>query len=179
MGCSIQRRYSLEWSLRRARYLAGPFQIVGAIILTNADSGGALLAPFKRRVLEVLYDGAPQAAADVAAAASAIRAGQAGPHPKSPPDATVIAQIADHYVSAELGRIAVSRDSAGLMLDFGGWHTHVGSVVNADGTVSLVPIDPAMPKWPFTITERDGKRALIVREAQHEYVYLETQPDRR
>ena len=30
---------------------------VGAVLLTNADSGDLLTAPFKRRVLELLYGG--------------------------------------------------------------------------------------------------------------------------
>ena len=42
---------------------------VGAVILTNADTGGLMLGSFRRRFLEVLFDGKPEAAEDLAKAA--------------------------------------------------------------------------------------------------------------
>ena len=38
---------------------------VGAVILTNADLGGDLRDSFSRRLVEVLYDGKPEAADDL------------------------------------------------------------------------------------------------------------------
>ena len=40
-----------------------PDQNVGAVILTNADPGWILRSQFRRRLLEVLFDGKPEAAA--------------------------------------------------------------------------------------------------------------------
>src|SRR3546814_3863675 len=53
---------------------------VGAVILTNADPGAAMLGPFLRRLLEVLYDGQPEAARDVATAAARIKAQRSEEH---------------------------------------------------------------------------------------------------
>jgi hypothetical protein len=50
----------------------------------------------------------------------------------------------------------------------------MGSRRNDDGTTSFVTIDPGMSGIPFVTATRDGKRALIVRDGQHEYVYLES-----
>jgi len=36
-----------------------------------------------------------------------------------------------------------------------------------------VTIDPGVSDFPFVVTEHDGKRALILRDAQHEYAFLE------
>ena len=47
---------------------------IGAVILTNADPGAYMLAPFLRRFLEVVYDGTPEAAQEIAAAAARIKA---------------------------------------------------------------------------------------------------------
>jgi CubicO group peptidase (beta-lactamase class C family) len=44
-----------------------PQHNVGAVILTNADPGWALRGPFRRKLLEVLFDGRAEADADVAA----------------------------------------------------------------------------------------------------------------
>jgi hypothetical protein len=41
-----------------------PDHNVGAVILTNSDMGGALLDPFRRKLLEVLFDGRPEADAE-------------------------------------------------------------------------------------------------------------------
>ena len=43
-------------------FVAIPEAGVGAVILTNAGNGQLLLRPFMRRLLEVLYDGRPEAA---------------------------------------------------------------------------------------------------------------------
>ena len=50
---------------------------VGAVILTNADTGGLMLGSFRRRFLEVLFDGKPEAAEDLAKAAENYKAVQA------------------------------------------------------------------------------------------------------
>jgi hypothetical protein len=34
-----------------------------------------------------------------------------------------------------------------------------------DGTISLISIDPAVDGFNFVVGERDGKRALIIRDA--------------
>jgi hypothetical protein len=44
---------------------------------------------------------------------------------------------------------------------------------NDDGTVSFNNADPPLSGFEFVKAEREGKRALIVRDAQHEYVFVE------
>jgi CubicO group peptidase (beta-lactamase class C family) len=55
-------------------WFAIPSAGVGAVILTNGDNGPYLRGPFERRLLEVLYGGKPEAAAQVAAAAATVKA---------------------------------------------------------------------------------------------------------
>jgi hypothetical protein len=45
---------------------------------------------------------------------------------------------------------------------------------NDDGTISFVTVDPTRDGFAFVRAERDGKRGLVVRDAQHEYVFTET-----
>jgi cytochrome c len=40
-------------------------------------------------------------------------------------------------------------------------------------TMALVTIDPGVGRWTFAVGERDGARALILRDAQHEYIFAE------
>ena len=49
-----------------------PEHASGAVILTNGDPGLVDPAPFRRKLLEVLFDGKPEADADVAAQAKSF-----------------------------------------------------------------------------------------------------------
>jgi hypothetical protein len=40
-----------------------------------------------------------------------------------------------------------------------------------DGTISLITIDPGEGGFEFVMTTQSGKRALIIRDGQHEYKY--------
>ena len=146
---------------------------VGAVILTNADNGQMLLRPFMRRLLEVLYDGKPEAAGDVATSAARTKAQIAAERPRLviPAAPEAAAGLAPHYVSSELGQITVSRDAQGVKFDFGLWSTHVASRKNDDGTLSFVALDPSQDGFEFVVATRDGKPALVLRDGQHEYVY--------
>ena len=56
---------------------------IGAVLLTNSDNGGMLLGPFARRLLEVVFDGKPEAVADVASRAASPQS-SARQRPRTP-----------------------------------------------------------------------------------------------
>lgn len=58
----------------KSNWFAVPAAGVGAVVLTNSDKGYALTDAVKRRLLELLYDGKPEAAADVAGIAERSKA---------------------------------------------------------------------------------------------------------
>lgn len=152
---------------------------VAAVLLTNADNGNSLLRPFMRRLLELLYDGKPEAAGNVAATAAAIKANVAKEREKLvvPPDPKVVAGLAGAYASPELGKVRVARAADGrIRLDFTDWSSHVATRSNDDGTISLVTIDPSINGFAFVVGARDGNRTLTVRDSQHEYVFTESAP---
>ncbi|WP_199193054.1 serine hydrolase domain-containing protein [Allosphingosinicella deserti] len=146
---------------------------LGAVILTNSDNGQALLRPFMRRLLELVYDGKPEAVGDVAAAAARIKAEVAKERERLtvPPDPKVIAALAPAYVSPELGRLALTRTADGATLTLAGSPMAIGTRANDDGTTSLVVIDPTFLGFPLVVANEGGKRRLIARDGQHEYVF--------
>jgi CubicO group peptidase (beta-lactamase class C family) len=149
---------------------------VGAVILTNGDNGYALRGPFRRRLLELLYDGKPEAAGDVAAAAARIDAeiAKERPHLTVPPDPGLAANLAPHYLNADLGHITVSRANGAVTFDFGTLKSAVASRKNDDGTVAFVTVDPgSVGGGAFEVGSKDGKRTLTIRDGQHVYVYVE------
>lgn len=148
---------------------------IGAVILTNSDSGGLLLWPFMRRVLEVAFDGLPEAAEEVASRAERRQARMAKDRKRFvvPADAATAARLAPRYTSAALGELVVEKQGAATTFDFGEWSSAVASRKNDDGTTSFVTIDPAYAGFEFVVGERAGKRVLVIRDAQHEYVFTE------
>jgi len=82
--------------------------------------------------------------------------------------------VASSYRSPELGGLQVVRGAKGAAIDVGEWRSTIGSRKNDDGSVSLITLDPGFVGFEFVIGNRDGKRVLIVRDGQHEYLFTET-----
>jgi CubicO group peptidase (beta-lactamase class C family) len=148
---------------------------IGAVILTNADTGGMMLGPFKRRLLEVLFDGKPEAVEDLAKTAENYRAVQAKSRERLvvPADPDTAARLAGRYSSPELGELVVRRKGSSTVFDLGEWRSAVATRKNDDGTISFLTIDPGAAGFEFVEGKRNDKRALIVREGQHEYLFTE------
>lgn len=148
---------------------------IGAVILTNSDEGVALIRPFMRRVLEILYDGKPEAAAMVAATAARYKAEYAKEREliSDPADAAAVAALAPAYTNPELGRLIVLRNGPTPVFRFVSFSSPVGSRRHADGTISFVTLEPTALGLNLVVAEKGGKRQLIVRDGQHEYWFEE------
>jgi CubicO group peptidase (beta-lactamase class C family) len=159
----------------KSDWMIFPDQGVGAIVLTNADNGGILAEAFRRRFAEVLFDGHPEAAADVAARVKSHAEALAKERLRLvvPADPSEVAKLAARYTSKELGEVAVKKQGTATVFDFGEFTSSVASRKNDDGTISFQTIDPAEDGLEFVVGERAGKRVLVIRDAQHEYVFTE------
>jgi hypothetical protein len=148
---------------------------VGAVILTNADSGVIIRAPLLRRLLEVLFDAKPEAEEILRVAAAQRKAAIAKERERLvvPADAAAVAKLAPRYTSAALGQLTVLKEGNATVFDVGEWKSAVASRTNDDGTISFLTVDPTLAGFEFVIADKDGKRQLITRDAQHEYVWVE------
>ncbi|MBV9648121.1 MAG: beta-lactamase family protein [Candidatus Eremiobacteraeota bacterium] len=157
-------------------WFAIPAAGVGAVILTNSDRGVDIRGPFMRRILEVLYDGKPEAAAQITAAAALERAQIQKERQRLvvPAAGDAASRLASRYVNADLGHIDVTHDGSNVAFSFGMLKSVVASRVNDDKTVSFITIEPGLEGFEFVAGSRDGRRTLTIRDAQHEYVYTET-----
>jgi len=149
---------------------------IGAVLLTNSDTGQLMLNAFERRLLEIVYDGKSEAAGDIASAAQRHKTAVAKERERLvvPADPALAAKLAKHYSSKELGEIAVSNQNGTVTFDFGEWKSKVASRKNDDGTISFITVDPTNEGFEFVVGERSGKRVLIIRDGQHEYTFTET-----
>lgn len=182
MGLQVDRDYGVD-VVHHGGSLGGyktdiiviPTANVGAVILTNSDSGQALLRPFMRRMLELLYDGKPEAAADVAAAGQRQKAEilKEAERVSVVPDAAAVKALAPSYTNAELGTIKVVPQGSGVRFDFRSFGVAMGTKKNDDGTLSFVATDPTLLFFPLVVGSKDGKRTLVARDSQHEFVFVE------
>jgi len=148
---------------------------VGAVILTNSDPGVYMRGPFLRRLLEVLFDGNPEAADNLNAQAKQLKDAIAAERKRLtvPADPSQTVKLAKQYRSEELGTIAVSQKDRSTWFDFGGWKSEVATRKNDDGTLSYMTISPGVDGFEFVVADTPGTKSLVLRDAQHEYKFAE------
>jgi CubicO group peptidase (beta-lactamase class C family) len=153
---------------------------VGAVILTNSDSGVIIRGPLLRRLLEVVFDARPEAEEQLRVAAAQRKAAIAKARERLvvPADPAAVTQLAARYTNDALGELKVTKDGTTTTFDIGEWKSVVASRKNDDGTISFITIDPTLDGFEFVVADKDGKRRLITRDAQHEYVWVEAGPAR-
>lgn len=142
---------------------------VGAVILTNADTGSTLAGTFGRRLLEVLFDGRPEAMESVLSAAKNWKTNVAKTRERLvvPADPAAAAKLGPRYHNAALGGITVRTGTGATVFDFGEWKSAVASRKNDDGTISFRTIDPGAGGFEFVVSGN----SLVLRDSQHEYVF--------
>jgi len=160
---------------QRSNIVWWPEHGVGLVILMNASTGNVLMDAFPRKMLEVLFDGEPEADSMVAAAAAGERE-QRKTWRRSvhiPALARHIAVLAPQYRNEWLGEIAVKKSGAQAIFDFGAWRAPVASREHPDGTVEFIVLTPS-PPFPFVAGVSGAQRTLTIRDAQNEYVFVES-----
>jgi hypothetical protein len=90
-----------------------------------------------------------------------------------PAEGAAAAALAAHYRNAALGGIGVSREGSRLFFKAGNLRSEVASRKNDDGTISFITITPTLQGLEFVVGKPAPQRTLIVRDAQHEYVFTE------
>ena len=153
-----------------------PAHAIGAVILTNSVDGRPLLGGVQRRLLELLFDGAPEAAGNMAATAANMAKYRATESASLvlPADAKAAAGLRPHYANAALGGLAVVRNEAGgVRFDFGEFSTEMATRANADNSLSFVSVEPGFLGLEFVV---DTQGRLVMRSPQMEYVFSPTAP---
>ena len=147
---------------------------IGVTILTNADAGVLLRGPLQRKLLEVVFDGKPEAdeRLKVSIANRKAEAEKTRELLTLPIPADAIKALAAAYVSPELGHIKVSKKGSQVRFTFDHWNSEVALRKNEDGTQSYITIDPGIGGTEFVRDDKATKPTLILRDAQHEYRFV-------
>ena len=142
---------------------------VGAVILTNGDPGWIMRTVFRRKLLEVLFDGNSEADGQMAAVTKSFFDELAAERRlvTVPADAAETEKLASVYAHPAVGEIVMNRKGEATVFDFGEWSSEMASRKNPDGTISFITIAPGVTGLEFVA----GDKTLTLRDAQHEYVY--------
>ncbi|PCC74450.1 CubicO group peptidase, beta-lactamase class C family [Nannocystis exedens] len=146
-----------------------PEHQVGAVILTNGEPGWLIVSAFRRKLLELLFAGRPEAEARLAVETRQYLEELASERKSItlPADPAAAAALAPRYHNAALGGLAVTA-GAQTRFDFGEFAGEVGSREHPDGTQSFVLALPGLIGAEFVVSP---ERTLILRDAQHEYTF--------
>lgn len=182
MGLKIDRQWGVD-IIRHGGIMIGytsdmvwlPEHGVGAVILVNSGNGALLRSMFRRRLLEVLFDGDDVAARSMSQGLQSMRSQIAERRRELdvPADPAAVMQLAGLYRSAELGVLKVQRRGEATWFDFGGWKSEVATLRADRNGTTFVTISPGEDGYEFTVAEKNGERQLISRDDQHEYVFNE------
>lgn len=147
---------------------------IGATILTNADAGALLRAPFQRKLLELLFDGKPEADEQLklAIANHKAEARQLRQELTLPVSAEASHRLAGAYRNPVLGTFRVERDKGSLRFVAAHWSSEIALRRNADGSQSYVTIDPGADGVEFHRDDNSKPASLVLRDAQHEYRFM-------
>ena len=81
--------------------------------------------------------------------------------------------LAKRYQNADLGELTFRHRQGRTYVSTGEFEGEVASRENNDGTLSMVYLGPEWLGFPLVVGKQDGRRTLTVRDAQHEYVFVE------
>ena len=159
----------------KSNWFAVPAADAAVVILTNSDAGQGLLGSLSRRFLEVLYDGKPEAAENVASLVERrdIALAKFRSEIDNPGNPEVLGSLAERYANAALGPLTVRREDGRTYLQSTTIESEVTTKKNEDGTYSIVMISPGLRGSGILVGSKDGKRTLTLDDGQHEYVWVE------
>jgi hypothetical protein len=151
-----------------------PEHDVGLVVLMNSSTGNVLMDALPRKLMEVLFDGQPEADSMVAAAAATEREQREARRRQwtFPADREHAALLAPRYRNEQLGGLRVERSQGELRFRFDAWDMPVASRRGADGTVEFIGSIPSPPP-PLVAGSSPSGRTLRLRDAQNEYVFTE------
>jgi len=145
---------------------------VGVVALTNLGDAAAWHAPLRRKLLELLFDGKPEADEDLAFAVAERRAARATEAAlvEVNPDGAWLQRYAGTWTSPALGEVTIKLAGGKGVLDAGEWKSAIGRKTEADGTIKIVLTSPPW-SYEFLPGEANGAATLTLDVPQQRHVF--------
>lgn len=154
-------------------YFFLPDHGVGMVVLMNAGSANAFRNAMKRRLLEVLFDGRPEAKENLAFGLD--RRKQAFDKELSRVAQKPAPAFVDRFVGTwscpGLGKLVITKDNGRGIADVGEWKSAFGEKTEPDGAKALFFLDAPHAGTELLVEEKDGKTTLLLDMSQQKYVF--------
>ena len=152
-----------------------PEQGVGLVVLTNLGDAAVWHAPLRRKLLELLFDGKPEADEDLAFAVAERRAARAKEAAlvETNPDIAMmqwLQRYAGTWTSPALGELTIKLTGSKGVLDAGEWKSAIGRKTEDDGTIKIVLTSPPW-SYEFLPGEANGAATLTLDVPQQRHVF--------
>jgi len=146
---------------------------VGVVILSNMGSTHAWHGPFQRKLLELLFDGRPEAAEDLSTSLKVREESWLKDVPRIDfePDRAWLDRFVGTYKNPELGTITIRIEGKQAVLDAGEWKSAIGRKREEDGAVKLALTSPPRSWIELLPKEESGKVTLTLDVPQQKYVF--------
>lgn len=146
---------------------------VGVVVLSNMGGAGTWFGPLRRKLLELLFDGRPEAAEDLTASLKVREESWLKDLPKVDfePDRAWLDRLAGTYTNPDLGKVTVKIEGKKAIFDAGEWRSAVGRKREDDGTVKLALTSPPWTWIDLLPKEENGKVTLTLDVPQQKYVF--------
>jgi len=150
-----------------------PEHDVGMVMVSNASGAGAFNSAVERRLLEILFDGRPEAKDNLTAAVALIDKQLADDWKliQADPDPAWFKTYAGAWTAPGLGRIELRTDKGKAVVDAGEWKAPVGKLTDRDGTVKLITTGGIIPGIALIPRQQDGRTVLVLEAGQQSYVF--------
>jgi CubicO group peptidase (beta-lactamase class C family) len=149
---------------------------VGVVLLSNGGgAANALRRAVRRQVLELLFDGKPEAEQALTFRLEHERdaAKKDAAKLNRKPDAAWAKQWIGAYSSTNLGNMMVRYDETAQLAiaDFGEWQSALGKQTESDGTVKVVLLDTPWTGLAFAEAGAGATTTLTLETPQQQYVF--------
>jgi CubicO group peptidase (beta-lactamase class C family) len=147
---------------------------VGVVLLMNGGgTTNALRKAVRRQLMEILFDGKPQAAEGLEFRLKHEREGaeKALATIQTQPDAAWMKQWVGKYENASLGALEVKFDGKEGTVDVGEWKSTFGKQTGADGSVHLILLGRPWLGFEFVPAVSNGALTLTRQHGQQKYVF--------
>jgi len=147
---------------------------VGMIVLSNRAGAGAFTGAVTRRLLELVFDGKPEAAKNLAYTLKreATQLAESKKRITYKPGAAWIKQFAGLYHNAALGTVQVQWKRGGGVFDVGEWQSPLARHTARDGVERLL-MGPPLTGLSLLPGKQAKLRTLTLHTGQQKYVFVE------
>ncbi len=154
-----------------------PAHDVGVVLLTNAGQANAFTGAVRRYLFELMFDGKPEAQANLAASL-ALRANGLENEREliTPADDAWLAPLLGVYEHPGLGRVTLKQTGAKKIMDTGEWQSSLAKYTDRDGTVYVTTIDAPYVGIAMRPLTKDGKAVLVFDAGQQKYDLVRVAP---